>query len=139
MNTWHWGGKPFEEPQDTMVGFVYEIHDLTNDRLYIGKKLFWTTTKLKPLKGKTRRRHRRAQSDWRDYYGSNRALQEQVKLLGPEQFKRNILVLCYSKTDMSYWETRIQFDRDVLRDSRYYNQFVSCKITASNLTGGKTV
>lgn len=135
--TWLYGGIPFLEPADRMVGFVYEIHDLVHDRLYIGKKQFWTTQKLPPLKGKTRRRHRRTQSNWRDYYGSNRALQESVELYGPLAFERQILVLCYSKTDMSYWETRIQFDRNVLEDHRYYNEIIACKITARGLTTGK--
>ena len=131
--TWHFGGNPFLEPLPEQVGFVYEIRDIPNDRLYIGKKLFWTTTKLKPLRGMKNRRHRRTQSDWREYYGSSEALKLQVEIYGAEAFERRILVLCYSKTDMSYWETKIQFDRDVLRDPRYYNQFISCRIHAKGL------
>lgn len=131
--TWLFGGKPFSEPEDRQVGFVYEIKDIANDRLYIGKKLFWTTTKLKPLKGMKNKRHRRTQSDWREYYGSSEVLKEQVEIYGPEAFERHILVLCYTKTEMSYWETKIQFDRNVLFDERYYNQFISCKIHARGL------
>ncbi len=136
--SWYWGGKLFEEPDEHMVGFVYEIRDIPNNKLYIGKKLFWTTHKLAPLKGKTRRRHRRTQSNWREYYGSNRALQAEVEVYGPEAFERNILVLCYSKTDMSWWETKIQMDRDVLRDSRYYNEIIACKITSRGMGIKKT-
>jgi hypothetical protein len=131
--TWFFGDKPFAEPTEHMVGFVYEIRDIPNDKLYIGKKLFWTTTKLAPLKGKTRRRHRRLQSNWRDYYSSSRALKAEVEIYGPEAFERNILVLCYSKTDMSWWETKIQMDRDVLRDPRYYNEIIACKISRRGL------
>jgi hypothetical protein len=131
--TWLFGDRPFEEPLPEQVGFVYEIRDIPNDRLYIGKKLFWQTTKLKPLKGRTNRRHRRTQSDWRDYYSSSDALREQVEIYGPEGFERHILVLCYSKTEMSYWETKLQFDRNVLRDPKYYNQFISCRINARGL------
>ncbi len=132
-NKWLFGDRPFEEPQQEQVGFVYEIKDLANDRLYIGKKLFWTTTKLKPLKGMKNRRHRRSQSDWREYYGSSELLKEQVAEHGPELFQRRILVLCYTRTMMSYWETKIQFDRNVLYDDRYYNQFISCRINARGL------
>jgi hypothetical protein len=131
--TWYFGDKPFLEPQPEQVGYVYEIRDLANDRLYIGKKLFWTVTKLKPLKGRKNRRHRTNQSDWQDYYGSNEELRAQVLIHGPEKFTRHILVLCYTKTMMSYWETKIQFDRDVLRDPKYYNQFISCKIHQKGL------
>lgn len=134
--TWYFGDKPFENPLPEQVGFVYEIKDIANSKLYIGKKLFWTTTKLKPLKGMKNKRHRRTQSDWREYYGSNEELKEQVEIFGPEAFERKILVLCYSKTDMSYWETKIQFDRNVLHDDSYYNKFISCKIHAKGLRKG---
>ncbi len=136
--TWYFGDKPFLEPTEHMTGYVYEIRDIANHKLYIGKKLFWTTTKKPPLKGKTRSRYKRSQSNWREYYSSNRALQEQVETYGPEAFERNILVLCYSKSDMSWWETKIQMDRDVLRDPQYYNQIIACKITSRGLGIKKT-
>lgn len=130
---WLYQGSEFAEPTEDMVGFVYEIHNLATDRLYIGKKLFWTTQKLAPLKGKTRRRHRRTQSDWRQYYGSNRALGAEVVLLDPEQIRRTILHICYSKSEMTWWETLTQIDRDVLRDPRYYNEIIACKISSRGL------
>lgn len=130
--TWFYENKPFQEPSD-YTGFVYEIHDTINDRLYIGKKLFYTTKKLPPLKGKTNRRHRRVQSDWQEYYGSNTELQAQVALHGGENFRRTILVLCENRNTMSYWEAKIQFDRDVLLDNKYYNQFIGCRINRKGL------
>ena len=131
--TWHYQNKPYTQAPEEYVGFVYEIHDLMNNRKYIGKKNFWKTVKLKPLKGKTNKRHRRLESDWQEYYGSSSSLQEMVATLGPDHFHREILYLCANKTQMSYWETRTQFDRDVLFDDTYYNEFISCRINSRGL------
>lgn len=131
--TWYYKQQPVLEAPEEYLGFVYEIHDLKNDRLYIGKKLFWTTVKLPPLKGRSRKRHRRTQTDWRDYYGSSDQLKETVALQGPTNFNRTILYMCDNKNQMSYWETRTQFDRNVLFDNRYYNGIINCRITAKGL------
>jgi hypothetical protein len=114
-------------------GFVYEITDTVNNKLYIGKKLFWTIQKLKPLKGRVNRRHRRVETDWQDYYGSSDALNQQISIHGKEHFQRRILFMCANKTQMSYFETREQFVRDVLLDKSYYNGIIACKITSRGL------
>jgi len=48
--------EPTQEELEPWVGFVYEITDLSNNKKYIGKKLFWAVRKLPPLKGKKRKR-----------------------------------------------------------------------------------
>jgi hypothetical protein len=50
------------------VGFVYIITDLTNNKMYVGKKLFESKRTLPPLKGKTRKRKVTKESDWMSYY-----------------------------------------------------------------------
>ena len=50
---------PTQEELESWVGFVYCITDLTNNKKYIGKKTFWSTRRLKPLKGKKRKRVKR--------------------------------------------------------------------------------
>ena len=77
---WLFNGKEFDPTEfdfKDLVGFVYCITDLTNNKKYIGKKNFWSTNRLKPLKGKTRKRVVKKESDWIKYHGSN----EEVKLL----------------------------------------------------------
>ena len=125
--------KVFDIAPEGYQGFVYEIHDTKNNRLYIGKKNFWRTQKLKPLKGKTNRRHRRKESDWQSYYGSNENLKQQVEIFGPDHFHRKILVLCANKNQMSYFEMKKQFDYDVLLNDRYYNSYIGGRITARGL------
>ena len=134
MTQWIYEGNPFDSDQiEDNIGFVYLITDLTNDKKYIGKKNFWSTRRLPPLKGKTRRRTVKKESDWKEYFGSS----EQVKLLveesGQERFKREIIRLCKSKGEMSYYEAKEQFDREVLFSDEYYNEFIGCKIHAKHV------
>ena len=133
---WFYNEKQFDPTEDELVdwvGFVYCITDLTNGKKYIGKKTFWSTRRLKPLKGKTRKRVKKAISDWMKYYGSN----EEVKLLlendGPKRFKRDIIRLCETKGLMSYYEAQEQFDRKVLFRDDYYNEFIGCKIHSNHV------
>lgn len=136
MDHWTYKEKLFEsEDIGDYIGFVYLITDLSNNKKYIGKKNFWSTRKLPPLKGKTRKRVTKKESDWKDYFGSS----EQVKLLveshGRNNFKREILHLCNSKGMMSYLEAKEQFDREVLFSDEYYNEFIGCKIHAKHVRG----
>lgn len=131
--SWLYLNKPVIETPEQYQGFVYEIHDLYNNRFYIGKKNFWRTQKLKPLKGKTRRRYKRIESDWQSYYGSNKELQEQVSKLGPDHFQRKILVMCANKNQMNYFEIKYQIDFDVLFDTKYYNSFIGGKVSRRGL------
>ena len=48
--------KPTPDELSSWVGFVYEILDTANGMKYIGKKNFWSTRRLPPLKGKSRKR-----------------------------------------------------------------------------------
>lgn len=136
MDQWTFENKLFESEQiGDYVGFVYIITDLSNNKKYVGKKNFWSTRRLPPLKGKTRKRIVKKESDWKDYFGSS----EQVKLLvesqGRNNFKREILHLCNTKGEMSYLETKEQFDRGVLFSDEYYNEFIGCKIHAKHVKG----
>ena len=130
--TWTYKGSVYT-PTEDVQGYVYLITNLTNGKKYIGKKNFWTTKKLPPLKGKVNRRHKTSPSDWMDYYGSSDNLQADVTLLGKHSFKREILKLCTNKTMMSYWETKLQFEYDVLTRSDFYNEFISCRINSRGL------
>ena len=43
-------------------------------------------------------------------------------------FKREILHLCKSKSEMSYLELKEQMDREVLLNDEYYNGIIQVKI-----------
>jgi len=127
---WIYESKEFtSEMIGDYYGFVYEITDTDNNKKYIGKKWFWSTKKKPPLKGKTRKRIVKSESDWKKYFGSS----EEVKLLveesGESRFKREILRLCKTKGECSYWELKYQMEFDVLlKPEEYYNSFVGAKI-----------
>ena len=132
---WIYENKLYDEAPKEYMGFVYLITDLTTNRKYIGKKLFWNTRKLKPLKGKTRRRTQVVESNWKNYYGSNEELQQLVENSHAERFEREILHLCTKKGIMGYLEAREQFDRNVLLSDEYYNNFIGCKIHGKHVAG----
>jgi hypothetical protein len=129
---WLYEGNEFTDPGD-WVGFVYLITDTSNDKMYVGKKNFWSTRKLPPLKGQKRRRTKKTESDWKDYYGSNEEVKMLVESDGGKRFKREILHLCATKGTMSYLEAKEQFDREVLLKDEYYNEFIGCKIHSKHV------
>ena len=131
---WYYKGKEFNETPEDFQGFVYEITDINTGKKYIGKKNFWKPKILPKTKTRKRRVRTRTESDWRTYFGSS----EEVKLLVEERaddFKREILRLCKSKGEMTYFEMKEQFDRDVLFREDYYNEFIGGKIHSKHLKG----
>jgi hypothetical protein len=102
--------------------------------MYIGKKNFYFS-KTKQVKGKKKRF--KVESDWLDYYGSNKELAADVEKYGKENFKREILMLCMSKGDFAYYEAKLQFDFNVLESPDYYNSWIMCRIHKKHLTFNK--
>ena len=135
MSSWTYQGQPFTSDMiGDNVGFVYQISNLQNGKKYIGKKWFWSTRKLPPLKGKTRKRTVKKESDWMKYFGSS----EEVKLLveqhGEDNFEREILRLCKTKGECTYYELVEQVEREVLlKPDEYYNGIIQCKIHRNHI------
>jgi len=116
------------------IGYVYKITNLTNGKMYIGKKLL-KFKRTKMVKGKKKKYV--VDSDWETYYGSNLELQQDVQALGTNKFKREILALCKTKGECSYIEALYQFQERVLERDDYYNAWISCRIRRSHLKKGK--
>jgi len=131
--SWLFESKEIEALPEDCVGFVYLITNLTNNRKYIGKKLARFKTSKPPLKGRKNRRRGTKESDWRDYYGSNDELNEDIKQLGTENFKREILYYCNSKAECSYIEAREQFRHKVLETPQYYNGHIQVRVHGSHI------
>ncbi len=115
------------------VGFVYVITNLHTNKKYIGQKLFWKRVKRKPLKGQKRIRRCKVESDWKNYYSSSKALQSDLRILGKKMFGRKILMLCNSKAEMNYEETRLQFEHQVLLSPSWYNGMINCRISKNQI------
>lgn len=120
---WLHNNSPFEDAGD-WYGFIYEITNNLNGKKYIGRKYF-STAKTKQVKGKKKKI--RVESDWRDYWGSNKTLQADIEQHGKENFTRKILMLCTTRGNTNYWEAKFQFDNNVLIDDNYYNDWIMIK------------
>ena len=133
--TWYYEDKEFTPDESFLEdyqGFVYLLTERSTGMKYIGKKFFWKPKVLPVTKTRKRRKRTKVQSYWMKYYGSS----AEVKLLierGEASFKREILRLCRTKGECSYFETKYQFDHDVLLRDDYYNAFIGCKIHGKHL------
>lgn len=112
-------------------GMVYLITNLQSGHRYIGKKLF-TKAKTKMIKGKKKKS--RIESDWKDYYGSNKKLLEDINIIGKENFKREILVLCKTRGECTYWEGYHQFINGVLINDGWYNDQIYLRVHRSHMS-----
>ena len=137
--TWTYKGSIVNELPEECVGFVYCITNTTSGRQYIGKKLAkfskttYKTVKLKNGTKKKKKIRSKIDSDWQEYYGSSPNLTADINTLGKENFTREILYYCKSKSETSYIEAREQFDRKVLESDEYYNGQISVRVHGSHI------
>lgn len=131
---WTYNNEPFDITPEEYQGFIYRITELDTGKKYIGKKFFWAPKTLPVTKTRKRKVKTKVESDWKSYYGSSKDVQEQVKLKGESNYKREILRLCKTKGDCSYWELYEQMINHVLLSDEYYNEFVGAKIHSKHVT-----
>ncbi len=130
---WYYKNELFDTTPEDFQGFVYLITELDTDKKYLGKKNFWKPKTLPITKTRKRRVRTRTESDWRTYFGSSAEVQRLVESKGEKNYKREILKLCKTKGEMSYYEAKLQFEHDVLLRNDYYNEFIGCKIHSKHL------
>ena len=137
--TWLYQTQPIDDLPEDCIGFVYLITNIDTGRMYIGKKLakfsktIQRTVKLKNGTKKKKKIRTKIYSDWRDYYGSSPELTKDVEQLGKENFSREILYYCQSKSECSYIEAREQFARRVLESKDYYNGHIQVRVHGSHI------
>jgi hypothetical protein len=125
--TWLFNGQEFILNDDQKwAGFVYLITCNITGQKYVGKKLFYSITRVK-VKGRANRKIVKKQSNWQNYWGSSKEFVELVEKYGKENFTREILSLHQSKGDINYHEMREQVIRDVLNDQNYENRNILCR------------
>jgi len=116
-------------PENTF-GFIYRIDNLETDKFYIGKKQLISVTNKKlgkkellelPVQRgrKVTKKKISKESDWQNYWGSNKQLLDDIKLLGYDKFEREILKICESKKELTYWEASFQMKYNVLTSNTY--------------------
>jgi hypothetical protein len=128
MDLGHWTTKLLIEEDKLPYGFIYVITNLVNGKKYIGKKQMKSVKKLKPLKGRKNKRHFDIETDWKTYTSSSNELNQDLKDLGKDNFKFEIVHLCDSKFELAYYEAKKQFEADVLLKEGFYNGIINCRI-----------
>lgn len=107
--THHWTGlKP--NPADNF-GFIYVIIDHTAGRMYIGRKQYWMSKRIKGCKSKITDKQSPKwkgscwrESDWRVYKGSSPSFKEWQKKHPDHQYEYKIIRHCRSKGTLHYAE-----------------------------------
>ena len=126
-NCWIYKNECLESEPEGYFGFTYLITDKKNNKIYVGKKQFTHKTKKKLSKKAKQLPENKGKrilkgtknSGWLNYYGSSKELNEQVKLLGEDNFKREILEFAISKSDLTLKEIESQVKYNVLRVNSY--------------------
>ncbi len=117
------------------VGFVYRITNITNGKFYYGKKTIRSIKKKKITKkekaesGNTRKTFKYELSEysgWKKYTGSSELLNEDISK--GAKYTKEILTLCFSKTELAYEELKLIVCTDCLKADNCYNGWVSAKI-----------
>ena len=122
-NPWMFQEQPFlSENIGDSFGFVYRITNIQTNKQYIGRKYF--VQKRKPRGGG---RRVTSESNWKKYYGSCPELTADIKSIGKEAFKRELLSVHATVGKTNYEETRQLFINNVLTEKlsdgtpAYYN------------------
>lgn len=128
---WDYKGNQIREMSDLegdFEGFVYLIYNTTTDKSYIGRKSFFSRRKknltkkeLTLLVDKRAKKYKHviAETKWQDYTGSNKDLNQDIK--DGHIIIKEILQLCKTKSEMTYYETKLQFTYEVLESDKFYN------------------
>lgn len=131
MSKWSYQGQDFESSMipEGAEGFVYEMQAIINGKLvrYIGKKNFYSTTKRRmgkravaQLQDKRSKKYTiQKKLSYIDYYSSNAELKAAHK--AGIDIRRYIIKICFSKTELTYYETKYQFVRGVLESDEFLN------------------
>lgn len=121
-------------------GFVYQI-TLSIDKetyYYIGRKNLYSKTKknlgkkeLALLTDKRLKKYKTIikESDWKNYFGSNKKLKELINKQGVSKLNlhREILELCYSELELKYMEAKYIICSGAMENKYYFNDNISIK------------
>lgn len=125
---WLYENKEIKSKEDfpfEIHGFIYRITNLETGKYYIGKKQIQSKINKKlgkkeiaalPVQ-KGRKPSKKlviTESNWINYWSSCKPLIEEIKQLGEDKFRREILMFCKSKKLLTYWEAAFQIKEDVL-------------------------
>jgi len=107
------------------IGFLYQITHIPSGKKYIGKKLL-TKAATQIVKGKKKKI--RKPSDWQDYWSSSPILQEMIEKEGTDNFKREIIMFCKTKSALNYAEEKALYYLGVLESDKWINSNIRSRV-----------
>lgn len=126
------------------IGIIYRIDNLTKGKYYFGrktcisnkkKKLTITEKKLEENKRKTFKYEVTETAGWKTYRGSNKPLLSDLN--SGDLYSKTILQFCFSKAEMTFYETRAIACSDCMLTEQCYNEWFSAKVYKSHLIDRK--
>ena len=128
MSAWLYNDEPVtstDQMPPKTIGFIYLITQLSTGKKYIGRKMI-TKAGRKTTNGKTKKI--RVENDWQTYWSSSPVVQELVKEIGEQDFKREILVYTTSKGSSSYLEEMALHMVGALESDDFLNNNIRARI-----------
>ena len=127
--SWIYQNKEFTEDMipENAIGFIYNMTAIIDGKSisYIGKKNFWAYPKTNlakkdmPTDKRLKTYVRKKRNAYKNYYSSNEVLKKAHK--DNVKIKRDILMICYSATELTYQEVKHQFKYEVLEKEEFLN------------------
>ena len=131
-------------PENTF-GFIYLVTHKPTNKSYIGKKVLYHTRKQKIGKRELQRLEKAVgrrpsyklvvkESDWLNYYGSQKEIKNLLLEGKKDEFERIILKLSPSKKLLTYYEVKFQMIYQVLeKPDEFFNDNILGKFFTKDL------
>jgi len=131
---WTYDGKEIKSLEDApknVLGFIYRITNETKGMTYIGRK-----SMMKPnyTSGKNKGQSK-GEYPWKSYTGSSVALNADLK--AGDIYSKEIIRWCFTKAELTYYETQNIMCSNALLDDNSYNFWVKTLIYAKHLNPAK--
>jgi hypothetical protein len=132
---------------DNTYGFVYIVNHKPTGKAYIGRKILQFTKKVKlgkkelaALAGIVGRRPSYKivvkESDWKNYYGSQKDIKQLLVEGKKDEFERSILKCVTTKKALTYYEIKYQMIYQVLeKPNEFFNDNILGKFFTKDLIG----
>lgn len=131
---WFFEGKEIKSIADCepkALGFIYEITNLTNNKRYLGRKTIRKPNYTSGIK--------KGQSKgvyvFTTYCGSSKSLLEDIK--NGDEYKKEIIRWCFSKAELTYYESQAIYCSDSLLREDFYNFWCKATVYSKHLNPAK--
>lgn len=131
---WFFEGKEIKSIDDCdpkALGFIYEITNITKNKRYLGRKTIKKPNYTSGVnKGKSKGNY-----PFTTYCGSSKSLLEDIK--NGDEYRKEIIRWCYSKAELTYYESQAIYCSNSLLDDNYYNFWCKATVYSKHLNPAK--